>query len=134
MFLNYLNTMFALLFSCIPMTAYDEEQLLMNLSKAIKNSSNNENDVPTDIHLIYRKLIVRKLKRERNLKYFNLDEHIKDCLHRKALHGSCNSYSQINAALDKFNVSLLSSHFRLSFLENIKHGFFMINSLEASIR
>lgn len=58
------------------MTAHEEQELHQQLHKIFMLDKNNENDIPAYVRRLYRKLCVRKWKREHNRLVFNLDEHI----------------------------------------------------------
>ncbi|XP_075217077.1 ada2a-containing complex component 2 isoform X2 [Lycorma delicatula] len=77
--------------NCVRMSAYDEEQMMNKLSKVITHLRRNNVAVPAHINMRYRKLCVRKMKRERNLKLFNFDEHINDCHNSKTSHSNDSS-------------------------------------------
>nr|CAD7587154.1 unnamed protein product [Timema genevievae] len=53
---------------CVPMSEYEELQLLGQLRKV-----SSMTDVPSHVRRLYRKLCVRKLKREHNMPVFDLD-------------------------------------------------------------
>ena len=54
---------------CLPMSEYEELQLLHQLRRVPTMS-----DVPGPVRRLYRKLCVRRLKRERGMPLFNLDD------------------------------------------------------------
>ncbi|PSN49328.1 hypothetical protein C0J52_04289 [Blattella germanica] len=54
---------------CLPMSEYEETQLLHQLRRVPSMS-----DVPSSVRRLYRKLQVRKLKRECNMPLFNLED------------------------------------------------------------
>uniref|UniRef100_A0A1B6DTF2 N-acetyltransferase domain-containing protein n=1 Tax=Clastoptera arizonana TaxID=38151 RepID=A0A1B6DTF2_9HEMI len=56
---------------CQPMSEYEELMLLKKLSHTIQEADSNS--VPGYVRRFYRKLVVRKIKRERNLPLFSLD-------------------------------------------------------------
>ncbi|EDW11540.2 uncharacterized protein Dmoj_GI17195 [Drosophila mojavensis] len=59
-----------------PMTLNEEQQLYQQLHKMFMLDQHRQSDIPAYVRRLYRKLSVRKWKREHNRPIFNLDEHI----------------------------------------------------------
>jgi hypothetical protein len=64
-----LNREMCALCRCLPMSEYEELQLLNQLRRVPSMG-----DVPAAVRRLYRKLCVRRLKRERGMPLFNLDD------------------------------------------------------------
>ncbi|XP_046392882.1 cysteine-rich protein 2-binding protein [Ischnura elegans] len=80
----------------VPMSEYTEVKLLNSMRRALAAP---HEDVPSSVYRLFRKLMVRKIKRERGLPLFNFDRYLDG---RGASAGT--SWQQVNAFISSSNM------------------------------